>query len=173
MKKNTATIERDGVTLTLIQAGNAAGQYTLKIGADTNDADFIYEETHYTPEEFKASHILGRFVILYQMSMIDKHLYDLENLCEFYDEASSDGLYCMKEAFGIPMGCGDMMESHSVSDVELTYFENGSTYQVLADDISKDEKRRLAKEYLQSEISDDDAEKADLIPEILEELELA
>ena len=140
MEKNSVTIERDGITLTLVEAGETDGQYTLKVGADTNDADYIYEECHYTREAFNEWHVLGMFVLLSQM--VDRHFYELDNLVSFYG-----GEYEMEEALGIPTGSGDWCEPHSVSEVELTYFEGGSTYKFFPETI--DDKKKIVEDYLE------------------------
>lgn len=164
MGNNSVTIERDGVVLTLIEAGRWDGQYTLEVVADTNDADYVYKESHYTREEFKKWHVLGNFIILSLMK--DTHFYNFENLVEFFD-----GEYDMEEILGIPEGSGYDTIPHSVSTVRLTYFEAGLTYQVFPENYNKEDKRKIAEEFLewQSEFNDLDES---LIPNILCELGL-
>ena len=140
MEKKNVIIKRNGLTLKLIKTGETDGQYTLKVGADTNDADYIYEESHYTREDFEEWHALGMFVLLCQM--IGKHFYDLDNLVEFYG-----GELEMEELLGIPTGSEDMILPHSVSEVKLTYFEGGATYQLFPETI--DDKKKIVEDYLE------------------------
>ena len=153
MKNQAVTIERNGMVLEH-EGSVEGGFYTLKVTADTNDADLVSEVKKYTQTEADEWNLKGLVVLLYQM----KHKYfdDLESLEEIFG-----GEYDMLECLGIPHGPGEM-ESHSVYNVGLSYYEDGNTYRFDPSQFSPSEKRKIIFDYLLNQDFMQGEEKADV-----------
>ena len=136
------TITRNGVSLKFDKEGSSKGLYILTVKGDTNDADYISKTTLLDGEQF--SSFLPAIFILFEIW--DRHFYDMPRLLRFFENA-----YELCEALNIPSGTCDI-RTHSVSSVQVTYFEDGKFYEFTPWDIPEEKRKELVFNFLVNEV---------------------
>ncbi len=136
------TITRNGVSLKFDKEGSSKGLYILTVKGDTNDADYISKTTLMDGEQF--SSFLPEIFILFEIW--DRHFYEMPKLVSFFENE-----YELCEWLNIPSGTCDV-ETHTVSGVEVTYFEDGKFYTFNPSDIPKEKRKELVFDFLVNEV---------------------